>query len=58
MSQDPTPVHPDELEQRQGLDGAIEDDGVVGDLPDDTPATPDVLEQQQVVEYDEDDRPV
>lgn len=50
-------LSPDELEQRQNVDGSYDEDaGADEDL--DRPLTPDEIEQRQVVETDEDDAPV
>jgi hypothetical protein len=49
-----TGLSPDELEQRQQVDGSFEEDDE--QLPDE-PLTPDMIEQRQVVEEDPDDAP-
>jgi hypothetical protein len=54
---DPTEGHtpsPDELEQRQFVDGTREDEVDPDEVPD-HPLTADELEQRQVVEDDEED---
>lgn len=53
----PAGLTPDEVEQRQQVDGTFEDELAVAetaDLPD-RPLTPDEIEQRQVVEDDEDE---